>query len=124
MPTLPQLRQRRLSQRSDHRALPAIWLRATSLPVKDPYPINVGPTSTTQDPAADQVQLELPLSDPKATIEARPGSLSTTRDRLDREIDWSGTPWEADIFYDNEDFRACKNAILTFSSLCKLKCCS
>jgi hypothetical protein len=29
-----------------------------------------------------------------------------------REIDWNGTPWQEDVFDDNEDMRAVRNAIL------------
>jgi hypothetical protein len=32
-----------------------------------------------------------------------------------REIDWNDTPWKEDIFDDNEDMRAVRNAIVTLN---------
>jgi hypothetical protein len=32
-----------------------------------------------------------------------------------REIDWNDTPWQEDIFDDNEDMRAVRNAIMTLN---------
>jgi hypothetical protein len=32
-----------------------------------------------------------------------------------REIDWNDTPWQEDIFDDNEDMRAVQNAIVTLN---------
>jgi hypothetical protein len=32
-----------------------------------------------------------------------------------REIDWNDTPWQEDIFDDNEDMRAVRNAIVTLN---------
>jgi hypothetical protein len=30
-------------------------------------------------------------------------------------IDWNGTPWQEDIFDDNEDMRAVRNTIVTLN---------
>jgi hypothetical protein len=44
-----------------------------------------------------------------------PGSSSTGPTLRHREIDWNGSPWQEDVFGDNEDMRAVLNAILTLN---------
>jgi hypothetical protein len=48
--------------------------------------------------------------------------MSTAQEQLDQEIDRNGSPWEEDIFKDNEDMRTVKNSILTLNASFKVKC--
>ena len=88
---------------------------STSPPVTDVDPINAVPSTSDQDFTGDPIQLEQSPKNPETSGAQVPSSPSTGPTLRRTEIDWNGTPWQEDIFDDNEDMRAARNAILTLN---------
>jgi hypothetical protein len=68
-----------------------------------------------QDLVRDPVQIEQAPKDPRTSSTHVPDSSSSGSTLTRWEIDWNGTPWQEDIFDDNEDMRAVRNAIVTLN---------
>jgi hypothetical protein len=88
----------------------------TSPRILDIDPIGAQPTGT-EDLVRDQPQIDqAPRS--LGTSGAQVPQSSSSSPRLPRqEINWNRTPWQDDIFEDNEDMQALRTSIVTVSSL-------
>jgi hypothetical protein len=85
--------------------------------------INTVPSTSAQDPAVDQAQIEQPQQDPKTASGEVPGSTSMGHNFGRRDIDWNDTPWEGDIFEDDEDMKEVRRAILTLNQAFTINSC-
>jgi hypothetical protein len=83
--------------------------------VIDVDPINTVPSTSAQEPMVDQAQIEQPQQDPKTAGGEALGSTSMGTCLVRWDIDWNGTPWEGDIFKDDEDMKKVHWAILTLN---------
>jgi hypothetical protein len=80
----------------------------------DVDPISAMPSGTDEDLVRDRAQIGR-----HRRIQGNPAQVpdsSSSSPKLTRwEINWNGTPWQEDIFDDNEDMGAVGNAIMTLN---------
>jgi hypothetical protein len=67
------------------------------------------------DLVRDQPHMEQAPKGPGTSGAQVPNSSPMSPRLSRREIDWNDTPWQEDIFDDNEDMRAVWNAIVTLN---------
>jgi hypothetical protein len=82
------------------------------LPFIDVDPINSIPSTSAQGPTMDPAQIEPPQEDLERTGVQAPGLTQTGRSLRQEDIDLTGTPWERDIFEDDEDMKDVRRSIL------------
>jgi hypothetical protein len=63
----------------------------------------------------DQPQIDPAPRDPGTSSGQGPESSSSSPRLLQREINWKGTPWQNDIFEDNEDMQTLRTSIVTIN---------
>jgi hypothetical protein len=73
------------------------------------------PGGMDQDLVRDPNQIEQASKGPGTSDAQVPDSSSSGPTLRRWEIDWNGTPWQEDIFDDNEDMRAVRNTIVTLN---------
>jgi hypothetical protein len=77
-------------------------------------PISARPAGV-EDQIRDQPQIDQAPRGP-GTSGAQVPESSSSSPRLPRwEINWNGTPWQDDIFEDNEDMQTLRTSIVTIS---------
>jgi hypothetical protein len=81
----------------------------------DVDPISARPSGVDEGLVRDQAQIDQAPQGPGTSgaqvLDSSPSSPRLSR----REIDWNDTPWQEDIFDDNEDIRVVRNAIVTLN---------
>jgi hypothetical protein len=86
----------------------------TSPRIIDVDPISARPTGA-DDLVNDQPHIDQAPRGP-GTFGAQVHESFSSSPRLPRrEIDWNGTPWQDDIFEDNEDMQALRTSIVTIN---------
>lgn len=88
---------------------------SASPPIIDVDPINSMSGTSTQGLTADPIQIKPSEGNPETTGVQAPGSTSTGPSLRHEDIDWTGTPWEANIFDDDEDMMEVRQSILTLN---------
>jgi hypothetical protein len=83
--------------------------------VIDVDPISAMPSGMDQDLVGDRAQIEQAPKDSGTSGAQVPDSSSLGPTLMRWEIDWNDTPWQEDIFDDNEDMRAVQNSIVTIN---------
>jgi hypothetical protein len=73
------------------------------------------PGAPDQDLVGDPTQIEQAPKNLETSGAQVPGSSSSEPTLRCWVIDWNGTPWQEDIFDDNEDMWAVRNAIVTLN---------
>jgi hypothetical protein len=87
----------------------------TVLPrIIDVDPISARPAEA-DDLIKDQPQIDQEPGGPETSAAQLPKSFSSSPRLPRREINWSGTPWQDDIFEDNEDIHALRTSIVTIN---------
>jgi hypothetical protein len=86
----------------------------TSPRVIDVDPINARPTGA-EDLVKDQPQIDQAPGGPGTYGAQVPQSSSSSSRLPQREINWNHTPWQDDIFEDNEDMQALRTSIVTIN---------
>jgi hypothetical protein len=81
----------------------------------DVDPISARPGGVNEDLVRDQAQIDQAPQGPGTSSAQVPDSSLSSPRLPRREIDWKDTPWQEDIFDDNEDMRAVRNAIMTLN---------
>jgi hypothetical protein len=79
----------------------------------DVDPISSRPTRADDDLVKDQPQIDQVPRGPGTSGTQVPDSSSPSPRLLRRKIDWNVTPWQDDIFEDNEDMQAFRTSIVT-----------
>jgi hypothetical protein len=85
------------------------------LPVIEVDPINSTPNTSAQGPTVNPIQIEPPQDDLETTGVQALGPTSTGPSLRREDIDWIDTPWEGDIFEDDEDMKDVCWSILTLN---------
>jgi hypothetical protein len=67
------------------------------------------------DLVKDQPQIDQAAKGPGTSGALVPDSSSSSLRLPRREIDWNDTPWQDDIFEDNEDMQALRTSIMTIN---------
>jgi hypothetical protein len=81
----------------------------------DVDPISARPSGEDEDLVKEQAQIDQ-VPQGLGTSGAQVPNTSPTSPRLpQREIGWNDTPWQEDIFDDNEDMQAVRTSIVTIS---------
>jgi hypothetical protein len=81
----------------------------------DVDPIISRPGGADDDLVKDQGQIDQELRGPRTSSAQVPDSSSSSPRSLQREIDLNNTPWQDDIFDDNEDMQALRTSIMTIN---------
>jgi hypothetical protein len=81
----------------------------------DVDPISSRPAGADDDRVKDQAQIDQAPGGPGMSGAEVPDSSPTSPRLLRREIDWNNTPWQDDIFDDNEDMQALRTSIVTIN---------
>jgi hypothetical protein len=86
----------------------------TSPRIIDVDPISVRPAGA-EDLVKDQPQIDQVPRGPGISGAQVPDSSSSSLRLPRRKINWNGTPWQDDIFEDNEDMQALRTSIVTIN---------
>jgi hypothetical protein len=86
----------------------------TSPRIIDVDPISARPAGA-DDLVKDQPQIDQAPRGPGTSGAQVPESSSSSLRLPRREIDWNGTPWQDDIFEDNEDMQELQTSIVTIN---------
>jgi hypothetical protein len=86
----------------------------TSPRIIDVDPISARPAGA-DDLVKDQPQIDQAPRGPGTSGAQVPESSSSSLRLPRREIDWNGTPWQDDIFEDNEDMQELQTGIVTIN---------
>jgi hypothetical protein len=81
----------------------------------DVDPISSRPAGADDDRVKDQAQIDQAPGGPGMSGAEVPDFSPTSPRLLRREIDWNNTPWQDDIFDDNEDMQALRTSIVTIN---------
>jgi hypothetical protein len=88
---------------------------STSSPIIDIGPISAVPGGVEEDLVRDQTQIDRAPKGSGTSGAQVPVSSSSSPRLPQREIDWNDTPWQEDIFDDNEDMQAMWTSIVTIN---------
>jgi hypothetical protein len=92
------------------------YVRTSASPrVIDVDPISVMAGWVEEDLVKDQAQIDQVPKGPGTYGAHVPDSSSSSPRLPRREIDWSDTPWQEDIFDDNEDMQVVRRSIVTIN---------
>jgi hypothetical protein len=83
--------------------------------ITDVDPISSRPAGTDDDLVKDQPQIDQAPRGLGTSGAQVPDSSSSSPRLPRREIDWNNTPWQDDIFEDNEDMQTLRTSIVTIN---------
>jgi hypothetical protein len=91
----------------------------TSPTIVDVDPIRTVPIGA-EGLVRDQPQIDLALRGPETSGAQVPPSSSSSLRLPRRTINWNHTPWQEDLFEDNEDMQAVQTNIITINNALKV----